>query len=62
MKDTYHIIIKDDSGHNYIIPEDEEHEFETWVIDCENCKISQYDYSGYMVDLPKVRIIDWIEI
>jgi hypothetical protein len=57
------IIVHDESGHNYLIPEHEEPRFLKWVDEMENDGFSNsYDGDKYRIDgTHSLRIFDWEE-
>ena len=65
MSKTPHILIYDDSGHTYLIPEFERENFEKWVEAAESGKFAvmkKFDYfNKCRVDLPRLKIYDWSE-
>lgn len=56
------ILVRDDSGHSYLIPEEEKKCFYLWVEAIENDQNSSFDYSNCMVEEHKLRIYDCEEI
>lgn len=63
MNKIPHILIEDDSGHTYVIPESERDNFEKWVEAAESGKFAamkKFDYfNKCRVDLPRLKIYEW---
>jgi hypothetical protein len=61
-----HILVSDDSGHDYLIPEKERSNFYHWASAMENNDMDEserylYDFNSCRVDLPRLKILDWRE-
>lgn len=62
---TPYILINDNDGGSYIIPESEKKNFWAWIDACEAgqfAKIKKFDYfNKNRIDLPKLVIYEWEE-
>lgn len=47
-----HMLVVDDDGHWYLINEDDKDNFDDWVYDMNNDKISEYDFDEYRINSP----------
>lgn len=56
---TGYKIVRDESGHSYLVPAAEVNKFYNWVDSRENGLDSEYYFDDCAVDLSRIKVYSW---